>query len=244
LFNEIYISRSDAVDPDAQNFQVPISYGPREKFLAMTQQKPEGKVRQIQTPRMSFEITGLEYDPDRKLPRSVRYRVGENNFFEPAPYNINFQLNIITKNTLDALKIIEQIFPYFNPDWTVNAQLLPGVDRIWDLPIIRTGQSHTDAYEGDFETKRAVIWTIDFVLKGWLHGPIQQKKVIKFITLNTHGSLDVNSNPLEVTTIQPGLTANGQPTSNVEESINYLLINESDDWGLIIESKDYVPDDD
>lgn len=238
LFNDIIISRSDG-SATTQSFKVPIGYGPREKMLAIVRQKPESKRMAIQLPRISFEITGLQYDGQRKFQRTQKYKINEQFFFEPVPYDIYFELNVLSKSTKDALKIIEQIFPYFNPDWTVSAQLLDNIDRIWDIPIIRTDQSHQDLYEGDFTQRRAVMWTINFTMKAWLHGPTHDKKVIKFIRINTHSTTDLDSDPATVLTIQPGLTANGEPTTDIDETIPYVDIEELDNWDYIIQSYDY-----
>lgn len=242
LFNEIVINRTDGSNNAIQQFKVPIEYGPREKYMAIVEAKPNKKIQQIQLPRMSFEITGIDRDVNRVFSKTRQHQVEDVSFFEPVPYTFNFQLNIMTKGTIDALRIVEQILPYFNPDWTVTAQLIDGSERLWDLPIVLTGQSHQDAYEGDMITKRMVIWSLDFQLKGWLHGPTRDKKVIKFITVNTYGTTNVGTDPLELVTIQPGLTANGEPTTNAALSIDYLLINKDDNWDYIIETHDYEPD--
>lgn len=239
LFNDIQISRTDGVTPNTQFFKVPIAYGPREKYIAITQRKPTSdKPMSIQLPRMSFEITGIQADVDRKFPRSVKYAENNGVIFEPVPYDIQMQLNIMTKNHLDAVKIVEQILPYFNPDWTVAAQLVEQLDRTWDIPIVLQGQSHQEVYEGDFIEKRLIIWTLDFEIKGWLHGPIRQKKLIKFITVNTNSGKGPNDKTaIGKVTIQPGLTANGQPTTDISQTVDYLLIEKDDNWDYIVQSK-------
>lgn len=240
LFNNVVIERSDGVS-DTQRFKVPISFGPREKFLAIVKTKPDEKVQAIQLPRMSFEITGWAADPARKFNRGLKWRTNETDgaAFEPVPYNINIQLNVMVKQTMDGLKIIEQILPYFNPDWTVSAQLLDNSARTWDIPIVLTDTSHQDTYEGsDFIERRALIYTFDFVMKGWLQSPLQTRKLIKFITVNTYGSLNVSDNPLEHITVQPGLTANGEPTNDANNTIDYHLINPDDNWGIIAQVYD------
>jgi T4-like virus Myoviridae tail sheath stabiliser len=238
LFNDIRIKRSDGTT-DTQYFKIPISYGPREKYWAMVNQKPDSKVQAIILPRMSFEITGIEYDSVRKVQRTQKTVTSDGNvIFEPVPYNINFQLNVMAKSTVDALKIIEQILPYFNPDWTVTAQLIDGQDRLYDIPIVRTGQSHTDAYEADFVSRRILTWQFDFTMKAWLHGPNKPRKVIKFVRTNLYGSMEATQWN-ESITVQPGLTANGQPTSDINETIGYQLIEETDDYGYITQVVDY-----
>lgn len=242
LFNDIRISRTDGTTAKLQNFKVPISYGPKEKFLAIALQKPDKKVKAIQLPRMAFEISGIDYDPTRKFQRTQKFHQDEQMMFEPVPFNIGFKLFIIAKTTIDALKIVEQILPYFNPDWTVSAQLIEGMDRTWSIPIVRVGQSFEDGYEADFQTRRVIIWTIDFEMRAWLHGPIQPRKVIKFIKLNTYATMNTAAPVDQVTTIQPGLTANGQPTTDITQTIDYTLINEDDDWAVITQTFDVDPE--
>lgn len=234
LFDDIRIKRSDGVS-DVQYFKIPISYGPREKYWAMVSQKPESKVQAIQLPRMSFEITGVEYDPTRKVRRANKTITSDGRIlFEPVPYDISFQLNVMAKSTVDALKIVEQILPYFNPDWTVAAQLIETDDRIYDIPVVLNSQSHTDAYDGDFSTRRVLNWEFNFVMKGWLHGPIKNRKVIKFVRTNIFPSMTAN-NWVDSITIQPGLTANGQPTTDISQTIDYHLIESTDDYGYIVQ---------
>jgi hypothetical protein len=234
VFNDIRIKRSDGIS-DVQYFKVPISYGPREKFWAMVTQKPENQVQAIQLPRMSFELTGVEDDSVRKVQRTQKVITDDGQvIFEPVPYNFNFQLNIMTKSTIDALKIIEQIMPYFNPDWTVTAQLLDNHLRLYDIPIIKTGQSHIDAYDGDFTSRRVLTWEFNFVMKAWLHGPTKPRKVIKFVRTNLHGTMDSTAWD-ESITVQPGLTANGQPTTDIAQTIDYHLIEPADDYDFILQ---------
>lgn len=243
IFNDIRIKRSDGTS-DVQYFTIPLSYGPREKYWGMVSQKPDSKVEAIQLPRMSFEITGIEYDATRKVQRTQRVLTSNNNMmFEPVPFNINFQLNVMTKSTLDALKIVEQILPYFNPDWTVAAQLIEGDDRLYDIPVVLTSQSHTDAYDGDFATRRVLTWEFNFTLKGVLHGPIRKRKIIKFVRTNIFSSTDAQiafdgMNSGDSITIRPGLTVKGQPTTDVNQSVDYHLINPDDNYAYIVKIED------
>lgn len=238
LFNNIYITRDSSTAEKVQNFKVPIAYAPREKYLAMTSQKPEHKSKAIQLPAMSFEITGMQQDPSRRFLRKNVYHSSGRNTFEPAPWDIEFQLNIMTKTDFDASKIVEQCLYYFNPDWTVSAQLIEGIERSWDISIVYNSVTHQDVYEGDFTQRRALIWSINFTMKAWLHGPVSERKRIKFIKINTRVG-DVNSSNLdESTTIQPGLTANGEPTTDINETVPYQDIEMTDNWDYIIQFTD------
>src|SRR5690606_24838247 len=106
LFNNVHVTRDSSSTTKVQNFKVPIAYSPREKMLAMVKQKPDAKIKAIQLPLMSFEITGMSQDPDRRFNRNNKYKEGDQILFEPAPWNINFQLNIMSKSDLDATKIL------------------------------------------------------------------------------------------------------------------------------------------
>lgn len=239
LFNDIYIARSDGSNPKRQFFKVPISYGPREKYWAMLKQKPDGKVKAIQLPRMSFEITGMQYDTSGRGVSRTKYRgSGDSQILHPSPWNINFQLNIISKSDIDALAIIEQILIYFQPDVTLTVRAISGIEGIEeDIPIVYNGISTNDLYEDDFTTRRVLTWTIDFTMKAWLYGPKQTRKVIKHIEVNTHlGSRF--SNPNHRVTIQPGLTEDGEPTTDINESIPFVDIEESDNWAYIVQFED------
>jgi hypothetical protein len=240
IFNDIYIARSDGTDPKKQFFKVPISYAPREKYWAMLKQKPDGKTKAIQLPRMAFEITGLQYDPTGRGVSRSKYRgVNENKILHPAPWNINFQLNIIAKTDSDALAIVEQILIYFQPEVTLTIRAISEVDQIEeDVPIVYNGISHQDTYEGsDFQTRRALTWSIDFTMKAWLYGPKQTRKVIKHIEVNTHLG-PYGSNPTHQVTIQPGLTEDGDPTTDINETIPFADINETDNWAYIVKFED------
>lgn len=235
LFNDVRIARSDGENEKEQYFTVPISYGPREKYWAMIKQKPDGKQKSIQLPRMSFEITGMNYDPtERGVSRTKRRGAEHNVIGYPSPWDINFQLNIMAKTEQDVFAIIEQVLMYFQPDYTVTVRALADVfDIDTDIPIVYGSTSHVDAYEGDFITRRVLTWQIDFTMKAWLYGPTAPRKVIKHIEVNTHlGPL--GSKPQERLTIQPGLTEEGEPTTDIDEAIPFAEVEESDNWAYII----------
>ena len=190
LFNDIVIQRGSESDPDIQKFKVPIEFGPREKMLAMTTAKPTDlKRKAMQLPRMSYEMTGMSFDSTRKMIRTNEIRRSGKTFLRGAPWNINFQLNIITKNMLDATKIAEQILFMFQPDYPVDVKLLKDIDHIDRIAIDFAGIQHQDEYEGDFETVRRTVWTLDFVMHAWLYGPISnQSGQIKKVIVDYHVS--------------------------------------------------------
>lgn len=236
FFNDIIIQRGNAADPDIQKFKVPIEFAPKEKYLAVTNMKPDdAKKRAIQLPRMSYEFTGMSFDPTRKLER--RNIINDRNriILRGAPWNINFRLNIITKNLLDATKIVEQALFMFQPDFTVDVKLIKNYDHIDRITTDFVSVQHEDTYEGDLYTLRRTEWTIDFVMKGWLYGPVDTGSQIKKISLDYHPSLNRNSD-YEQTIIIPGLTDIGEPTTDPNETIPYQEIEEDDNYGIIVEN--------
>lgn len=234
FFNDIVIQRGDDATPDIQKFKVPIEFAPKEKFLAMTNVKPtDAKKRAMQLPRMSYEFTGMSFDPTRKLERrniiNDRHRI----MLRGAPWNINFRLNIITKNLLDATKIVEQALFMFQPDFTVDVKLIKDYDHTDRITTDYISVAHQDEFEGDFEKTRRTIWEIDFVMKAWLYGPVDDGKQIKRINLDYHPTLNRDS-AYEQTIIIPGLTDQGDPTTDVDESVPYLDIEQDDNYGIIV----------
>lgn len=228
--------------------RVPITYGPRDKALARVVEDPniDRPTATYPLPMMSFEITGFDYDSSRKLQTVNRVSVNDTDKnkrkyqYAPVPYNITFQLSILCKNAEDGTKIVEQILPFFTPDWTVTANIIPEMNIKHDIPIILNRVGVEDVYDGNFADRRSMIWTLDFTLKGYLYGPIKTAKVIKyantqiFIPPDTADSISDVDDPVVTIHIQPGLTANGQPTSNSSISIPVNDIVASDDFGFVI----------
>jgi hypothetical protein len=191
IFNNIYVTRQNNEGVTIQTLKVPLSYGPKEKYLARLEGNPglDNKIA-MTVPRISFEMTTFQYDPDRKLNSLNRRMKNNKSQYQPVPYNIGFRLSILVKNAEDGTKIVEQILPYFTPDWTASVHLIPDLEEDpWDIPIILNDVSTEDTYEGNFETRRAIIWTLDFTLKGYLFGPTKtigsgDGGVIKYINVN------------------------------------------------------------
>ena len=177
LFNDIYIRHEDAAGNDISEMKVPVSYGPRQKFLARIQQQPElNKATQIDLPRMSFEISSINYDPSRKsgITQTFKAKDGEKmkKVFMPVPYNLGFELNILTKLQDDGLQILEQILPFFQPGFTLSVDLVKSIGEKRDIPMVLQSITHQDDYEGDFATRRALIYTLQFTAKTFMFGPI------------------------------------------------------------------------
>lgn len=244
LFNDISITRKNNAGSTVQTMKIPLNYAPMQKLLAKLEQDPNLTAPAISLPRMSFEMTSMVYDGTRKLPstlRNVRAKTTNDNLYStqyvPAPYNLDFELNIMAKYSEDATKIVEQIIPYFTPNFTISVKLIDEFDRYIDIPVILNSVAINDTYEGSFEERRAIIWTLTFTVKGYYFGPVSDKKIIKFATVNTYTSLTSN-NVVEYVTVQPGLTANGEPTTDANNSIAYSDINFDDDWTYIVRIED------
>ena len=241
LFNNIIITRDDNSGTEVQRMKVPIHYAPYQKILARLDGDPNLSAPAMTLPRMSFEITDIAYNAERKLGslnRISRSTPGNNDSltyrYNPSPYDLNFQLNIMVKYHEDGLKIVEQIIPYFKPDVTVSAKLVDDIDTYFDIPIVLNDVSMEDTYENDFQTRRVIIWTLNFTLKGYYFGPSTTKKVIKFIDVNLYDRIEEDADIVESINIQPGLTANGEPTTDINETISYLDIDVDDDWAYIV----------
>lgn len=223
--------------------KVPLNYGPMQKYLSKTSQDPKLDAPAITLPRMAFEYLNLTYDGTRKLTNnSLNKKLGlldDTTFaYSPAPYNLEFSLYIMTKSSEDGLQILEQIIPFFKPDFTVTLKLFPTSEILIDVPIILNNVTVDDTYEGSFEERRAIIWTLSFTMKAYYFGPSYTKKVIKFTTVNMYEDIDA-SQPTEVITVKPGLTANGTPTTSANNSIPYQQINFDDNWNFIVTIEDY-----
>ena len=243
LFNKMSLTRDDLSGNEIQRMVVPISYGPFQKFLAKLIQDPDlSKISAVTLPRMSFEIVSMSYDGSRKT--NSRNTISTNDgasVFSPAPYNIEFSLYIMTKYAEDGTKIIEQIIPFFKPEYTYSAYVIDNAPAM-DIPLVLNSVSIEDLYEGDFETRRTMMWTLTFTMKAWYFGPVREKKRIKFMDIRTYPQMVEGGGNL--IKIQPGLTSNNTPTTDINETIPYQQIEIDDDWGVIriIEDLEYGSD--
>lgn len=254
LFNDIHINRVDTDRSVTRTIKVPISYGPKEKMLARLDADPNLNRPAIVLPRMSFELTDLNYGPTRKLntigkivaanpddPNSAKFQ------YTPVPYDFNFILSIAVKNADDGTRILEQILPFFTPNWSSTVDLIPELGIKLDVPIVLNAVSSEDTYEGNFEERRSIVWTLSFTMKGYIFGPTRPTgsgtaPIIKLANVNFYdtstytnindavGNLDV----VESVVITPGLLANGSPTTNAAASVSSDLINADDNYGYII----------
>ena len=200
IFNNIQIKRKNDAGKIIQTIRVPLAYGPKEKFLVRLDQQASLDNREfaITLPRMGFEISSIAYDPTRKLTRVQRFkRVKANKDgkvldfnYTPVPYNISYNLYSFTASAEAGLQIIGQILPFFQPDFTVTINAIPSLDIKRDIPIILNSVNYEDTYSGDFTTRRAVIYTLNFTAKTYLFGPSTSQKVIKTVQTDQYSDTD------------------------------------------------------
>ena len=194
LFNNINIQSTDNADNVVSNIKVPLAYGPTQKFLARIEQSPDlNKSFQITLPRMSFEFIGLTYDPTRKVSTTQTFTVKDpddgtetKKSFMPVPYNMQFELSIMTKLNDDALQVVEQILPYFQPQYNLTVELVEAIQEKKDIPVILENITMQDDYEGDYSTRRVLLYTLRFTAKTYLYGPATSATtdIIKKATVN------------------------------------------------------------
>ena len=203
IFNNIQIKRKDSSGAVVQSIKVPLAYAPKEKFLVRLDQQPSLSEREfaITLPRLGFEISGIEYDASRKLTKLQKFKHIKDNIdgkvlnynYMPVPYNISYQLYCFTATAEGGLQIVEQILPYFQPDYTVTINVIPELGIKRDVPIILNSVNYEDSYSGDFESRRAVIYTLGFTAKTYLYGPASTQKVIKETQSDLHTDLPTST---------------------------------------------------
>ena len=197
-FNNVQLVRKDSSGNITQSMKVPLAYGPREKFLVRLRSDADlsSKVA-VTLPRIGFEIQNLTYDATRKLNRVQKFKkvnAGNNTRsidtqYIPVPYNLDVVLYILAKQSDDALQIVEQILPYFQPDYTITVNDMADMGIKRDVPIILNGISYEDSYEGDFEQRRALIYTMNFTCKFYLYGPVTSSNIIRTVQADQFADL-------------------------------------------------------
>ena len=202
LFNRVQIAKKDSSGNVTQTMKVPLAYGPKQKWLSRLQEDPNlNKKVAVTLPRLGFEISGIEYDTARKLNKIIKVKKKVDGVdydqlksgFMPVPYNINFELYVMAKQSDDALQIVEQILPYFQPEYTVTMREVPELDIIRDVPIVLNSINYEDNYEGEFTSRRAIIYTMSFTAKYFLYGPITSTNVIRSVQVDQYTDMPVNS---------------------------------------------------
>jgi hypothetical protein len=202
IFNQIQLAKKDNAGNVTQTMKVPLAYGPKQKWLSRLTEDPNlTKPVAVTLPRIGFEISGLEYDATRKLNKTIKVKKtinGVNNDqlksgFMPVPYNVGFELYIMAKNSDDALQILEQILPYFQPEYTVTLREVPELDIIRDVPVVLNSISYEDNYDGDFTSRRAIIYTLSFTAKYYMYGPVTSQNIIRSVQVDQYTDMPVNA---------------------------------------------------
>lgn len=201
LFNDIQIRHKDGSGANFSVMKVPLAYGPVQKFLARIEQQPNlNRDIAITLPRLSFEMTGLQYDPSRKSGITQTFIATDSNnrakkVYMPVPYNVTFELNILTKLNDDSLQIIEQILPYFQPAFNVTVNLVSSIGEKKDIPIVLESITQNDQYEGGFDSRRTIIHTLRFTAKTYLFGPVADSTegLIKRVDVDYYNSTNIKT---------------------------------------------------
>jgi hypothetical protein len=249
LFNNISIKHTNSSDDVISTIKVPLGYGPTEKFLARLQQSPDlDKSIAITLPRMSFEFTGLTYDSSRKLTTTQTFIAKDSNtgtetkkMYMPVPYNMQFELSVMSKLNDDVLQIVEQILPYFQPSYNLTVSLVDSIEEKKDIPIVLENITMQDEYEGDFSTRRVLLYTLRFTAKTYLYGPVSSatKDIIKTSKISYLTGTDITNTRREVVyTATPraikNYTGNVLTTVSKDVSITDILINVENASGITV----------
>lgn len=258
LFNDVWLQRDNNAGTVVQTMKIPLNYGPKEKFLARLEGNPTlDRAVAITLPRMAFEIINIAYAPERKVattqlirtvdptdPNKQKYQ------YSPTPFDIEFSLYIMVKNQEDGTRIVEQILPFFTPTFTATLNINPEMGIKYDIPVTLNSIAQEDTYEGDFVTRRAIIWTLNFTLKGYLFGPIRTSNVIKEIDLNFRNpagdAVDANTTNTPIASlvkVSPGLDDNGDPVNWYGDvnaggrptTVNKDQIQSTDNYGYMVD---------
>lgn len=253
LFNNLKINRRPASGGDADTIAVPLSYAPRQRFI----ERINGDLNldrpvSMTLPRMSFEMLGMTYSSERKLNTMNRLHrtnpIATSNTtiyssYTPVPYDFQFQLSVYISNIEDGTHIVEQILPYFTPEFTVSLKSATDLGLNLDLPLILNSVVTEDNYEGGFDERRVIIWTLDFTLKGNLFGYISGSSgIINKAYINLYPTMDITANTYDQITIQPAMFANGSPTTNVAASVPINQINANDTFGIAVDITNILGD--
>jgi hypothetical protein len=252
-FNNIHIVRENPDQQQLQLLKIPLQQAQKDKLLLRADADPEiQRQAAIVLPRMSYQMTTMQYDPDRKLNtigRNARKDDTDANKFKsqynPVPYNFFFDLNVYVKNIEDGNRIVEQIIPFFTPEMTATLNLIPEMDLTVDIPIVLKSVSYEDNFDGNFpEDRRMIIWTLQFIVKGYIYGPVQTKPIIKVSKMQFYmpaGNTITSTNSFSgQIVVQPGLDANGDPTTILVNSVPYSNIAVDDNYGYIVDNKGIV----
>jgi len=253
LFNAIEIKQpTGSGETLKSSVRVPLAYGPTQKFLARLEQSPDlSKGTAMTLPRMSFEFTGLTYDQTRKVTTTQQFTVkdpdndtGVKKMFMPVPYNMQFELSIMTKLNDDALQILEQILPYFQPQYNLTVNLVGSISEKRDIPVVLENITMQDDYEGDFTSRRVLLYTLRFTAKTYLFGPVSSatNDIIKKAAISYYSG-DSKSTTRDITySALPRAIKDytGDVVTNLAQDIDNSVTEFNVDDGTAISVKKYI----
>lgn len=231
LFNNLYVIRKNSSGGVLSQVKVPLAYAPRDKYLERIRRQDQEADREIaiKLPRLSFEITSLAYDSTRMVAKTNKFSAHDTDtnkkvFYAGVPYNLYFSLNIYAETQDDALQLVEQIVPYFSPQYTLTVKPFDNYTNIKeDIPITIISTSFSDDFEGPLEARRTIIYTLDFEMKTMFYGPIGDGKIIREIQTNFFLMGDSDT-PVSKFTITP----------------DPIDVNPDSDYGFSIVKTDYI----
>ena len=253
LFNDIHIRHTDQQGNAVSDIKVPLAYGPSQKFLARITQQPDlNKPIQITLPRMSFEMTSIAYDSTRKSSLIQTFKTCDDGskvkkVFMPVPYNIGFELNILSKLNDDSLQVLEQILPYFQPHFNLTVDLVESIGEKRDIPIVLDSVSFQDDYEGTFDTRRALIHTLTFTAKTYLFGAIADSSdgLIRKVQVDLYTSTDRTTAKREMRyTVTPTAKVDKNNDGVIDAADTPLLVpgdnfGFDEEWEMFTDGKTY-----
>ena len=255
LFNDIHVRHTDQAGNAGADLKVPLAYGPSQKFLArITQQADLNKPIQITMPRMSFEMTSIDYDSTRKSSLVQTFKTCDDGskvkkVFMPVPYNIGFELNVLSKLNDDSLQILEQILPYFQPHFNLTIDLVESIGEKRDIPIVLESISFQDDYEGNFDTRRALIHTLRFTAKTYLFGSIADSSdgLIRKVQIDMYSDTNRQTAKREMRYTVTPTSKVDRNDDGVIDNTDHLLLQPGDDfgfdeeWQFLGDGKSYSP---
>ena len=257
LFNNMEVRHQNSDGTTVDIKRVPLAYGPAAKFIARLEQQPDlNKMVAITLPRMSFEINNISYDATRKAGITQTFKAADTDdggkmkkVFMPVPYNLGFELNILVKQQDDGLQILEQILPFFQPGFTLSIDLVKSIGEKRDIPMILNSISQQDDYEGDFSTRRALIYTLSFTAKTFMFGHIAKtpEGLIRKVQLDYYSDSNTRTaKRVQRYTVVPKAKKDYNE-DNVIDTADEPFIEPGDDFGFTEtstffgDSKDFAP---
>ena len=235
--------------------QYSIAYGPKRKWVVAQAQDPTTVKVAVQYPRVAFYFNNMTLDKERQINPTHRFAhvvLGQDDVrysgYVPVPYKLDMEVACVAKNMDDLAQMAEQIFPFFTPDLTQSAKLVPSLDRVWDIVFRLKSNQLEDVYDGQFTKRQVLIWTFNFEVDVWFFGPVTKQGVIKRVQVDltpvpgdgpvTNLDTYKYGRIVRIETT-PGLTADGKPTSKKSESIDWHAISKDDPYGFCDEISDF-----